>query len=104
MPRIELTGWIPVTVTVDTDEQEVVQVNAWDEEFRYGDPPGESAVDLALVALEGLDAGDDDSTQQNEAALSAVRSFANWQPANADEQHAFEIAGEAMWPAWSWGC
>lgn len=56
MSTVELAGWIPVTVLVDVDSREVSAVQAWDEEFRYGDPPQAGAGDEQHVREEEREA------------------------------------------------
>lgn len=70
---VELTGWVPVTVSVDLTDREVTSVNVWDTDFRYGDP---------TCSQDGLAPG--------------TSKFGS-------EAQAREIAESATWPGWTFG-
>lgn len=69
MSRVELTGWIPVTVVVDLEDECVAEVHAWDEEFRYGDPPSD---------LPAWQPADDDERTAREIADEAIWPAWEW--------------------------
>jgi len=79
MPRVELTGTVPFTVTVDTDKREVLEVHVWDEESSLDDLDSRSP-------QEWVNAQSSTETLTTDDILTAV-----------------EIAAEAVWPAWEFG-
>lgn len=74
--EVELTGWIPVTVTVSLNDGAVTSVDAHDTEFKYGDIDRDYADRAALEAELQAD---------HDAHLGAAR----------------QIAENTLWPEWS---